>query len=119
MPTSAFKEARLHSFDANATKRSFAPAARQREVPFNLVALCISTRSSLYEASLLPMIRRFVFPERDGDASGKPMTIRVLANPPEMASDSSLSHMFGVALRNSVTAKAATKTAKACSTPPP
>ena len=50
----------------------------------------------LYEASLLPTFRRHLFPDL-GD--GGRARIRVLAPPPAEAPDSSLSHMFGVALR--------------------
>jgi hypothetical protein len=50
----------------------------------------------LYEASLLPTFQRFVFP--DLPDSETRAAIRVLAPSPEDAPDSSLSHMFGVAL---------------------
>ena len=99
VPTSAFKEARLHSFDADATTKVFRTSGTTTGSTGQARGSLYLDTLSLYEASLLPMIRRFVFPERDGDASEKPMTIRILANPPEMASDSSLSHMFGIALR--------------------
>ena len=50
----------------------------------------------LYEASLLPSFRRGVLPDL---AAGARARIRVLAPSPAEAPDSSLSHMFGVVLR--------------------
>jgi hypothetical protein len=51
---------------------------------------------ALYEASLLPSFRRFLLPDLRQGARAR---ILVLAPSPEDAPDSSLSHMFGVALR--------------------
>lgn len=99
VPTSAFKEARLHSFEAAATKKVFRTSGTTSE---RKGALYLDTLS-LYEASLLPTIRRFVFPELSNPTQGVAptgkMSLRILASDPGEANDSSLSHMFGVALR--------------------
>jgi hypothetical protein len=50
----------------------------------------------LYEASLLPTFRRFMFPDLSSPYDRT--SIRVLAPSPKEQPDSSLSHMFGVAL---------------------
>ncbi len=93
VPASAFKEAALTSFDPSRTIKTFRTSGttKHRRGELHLDTL------ELYEASLLPSIQRFVFPESNRDDAAR-MSIRVLANDPEQAPDSSLSHMFGVAL---------------------
>ncbi len=92
VPTGAFKELALRCFPAEDTLRTFrtsgtATAARGE--------LHLDTLE-LYEASLLPSFRRHLLPDL---AAGARLRIRVLAPSPEEAPDSSLSHMFGVVLR--------------------
>jgi len=91
VPTGAFKELTLTSF----------PPAETRHV-FRTSGTSTTSRGSLhldtlalYEASLLPTFRFHLLP--DLPAAGR-VRIEVLAPPPEEASDSSLSHMFGVAI---------------------
>ncbi len=92
VPTGAFKELVLTSFaPAHACKvfRTSGTSTRARG------ALHLDTLA-LYEASLLPSFRRFLLPDLSQGARAR---ILVLAPSPEEAPDSSLSHMFGVALR--------------------
>ncbi|MFT5441836.1 MAG: acyl-CoA synthetase (AMP-forming)/AMP-acid ligase II [Myxococcota bacterium] len=92
VPTSAFKETRLQSFHDAKTIKTFntSGTTTSRRGALHLDTL------ALYEASLLPSIERFVFPDI---ASGQArMPIRILAASPAFAPDSSLSHMFGMAL---------------------
>ena len=98
VPSTAFKEARLHSFDPASTAKVFHTSGTTSARPG---ALYLDTLE-LYEASLLSSIRRFVFPDLGvGPAAEAPrMSIRILASDPAEAKDSSLSHMFGVVLRN-------------------
>lgn len=93
VPTSAFKAGALTCFDPGASVKTFRTSGTtaQRRGALHLDTL------ALYEASLFPNIRRFVFPEIESGAREQ-MTIRVLAPDPVSAADSSLSHMFGVAL---------------------
>jgi len=91
VPTSAFKETRLHSFEEAATAKVFHTSGTTSTTKG---ALFLDT-VELYEASLLPSIRRFVFPDLE---PAHRATIRVLASDPAEVDDSSLSHMFGVAL---------------------
>ncbi len=97
VPTSAFRQARLHSFDDALAVKIFrtsgTSAAKRGELVLDTLAL--------YEASLLPSLRRFVFPELEWGAQGegKRMSLRILASDPAQTPDSSLSHMFGVALK--------------------
>jgi len=91
VPTGAFKELALRSFPAHREAHVFrtsGTAAEQRG------ALHLDTLA-LYEASLLPSFRRGVLPEL---APGARARLRILAPAPAEAPDSSLSHMFGVAL---------------------
>ena len=91
VPTGAFKQLPLRCFAADETLHIFRTSgttlARRGELHLDTLAL--------YEASLLPTLARFVFPE---SKSGERMEIRVLAPSPEEAPDSSLSHMFGCAI---------------------
>lgn len=90
-PTGAFKEMPLRCFDEEQTRHIFRTSGTSlsRRGELHLDTL------ELYEASLLPTIRRFLFPDL---ASGQRMEIRVLAPSPRELPDSSLSHMFGCAI---------------------
>lgn len=92
VPSGAFKELALRSFDAGRTCKTFRTSgtSAQRRGELHLDTL------RLYEASLLWSFRRFVLP--DLVAPGARMRMRVLAPSPEEAPESSLSHMFGRAL---------------------
>jgi hypothetical protein len=91
VPTGAFKELVLRCFPAERTVKTFRTSgtatARRGELHLDTLAL--------YEASLLPTLRRFLFPEL---APGARTTLRILAPSPAEAPDSSLSHMFGCAV---------------------
>ena len=91
VPTGAFKELALRCFPEEATVHTFRTSgtslSRSGELHLDTLAL--------YEASLLPTIQRFLFPEL---GTGERMTIRVLAPSPAELPDSSLSHMFGCAI---------------------
>jgi hypothetical protein len=91
VPAGAFKELALRSFpparEAHVFRTSGTAAERRG-------ALHLDTLT-LYEASLLPSFRRGVLPDL---APGARARLRILAPAPAEAPDSSLSHMFGVAL---------------------
>jgi acyl-CoA synthetase (AMP-forming)/AMP-acid ligase II len=91
VPTGAFKEVTLRSFPAELHSKTFRTSgtstAARGELQLDTVAL--------YEASLVPTIRHFLFPDLAVDER---MTLRILAAPPGEQPDSSLSHMFGCAL---------------------
>ena len=91
VPTGAFKEMPLRCFGEKQTLHTFRTSGTSlsRRGELHLDTL------ELYEASLLPTIRRFLFPEL---LSGQQMEIRVLAPSPHELPDSSLSHMFGCAI---------------------
>jgi phenylacetate-coenzyme A ligase PaaK-like adenylate-forming protein len=92
VPTSALKEVELRSFPASNTIHRFRTSGTSTDVRGTLFLDTLE----LYEASLLPTFRRFMFPELlspDDRAA-----IRVLAPSPAEQPDSSLSHMFGVVL---------------------
>ena len=92
VPAGAFKEMALRSFPAERERHVFRTSgtATERRGELHLDTL------ELYEASLLPSFRRGVLPDLP---AGSRARIRVLAPSPEEVPDSSLSHMFGVALR--------------------
>jgi hypothetical protein len=91
VPAGAFKEVALRSFPSERTRKTFRTSgtsgARRGELHLDTL--------DLYEASLLPPIRRFLFPEL---AEGQRCRILVMASSPDEAPDSSLSHMFGCML---------------------
>jgi len=91
VPTGAFKEARLISFPEERTIKVFRTSGTSTAVRG---ALHLDTLD-LYEASLLPSIGRFVFPDI---GAGQSIAMRILAPDPEEVGDSSLSHMFGTAV---------------------
>lgn len=93
VPTGAFKELPLRSFPPLATKHVFRTSGSSAE---KRGALYLDTLE-LYEASLLPSFETGVFPELIGTRGRMP--VLVLAPSPAEAEDSSLSHMFGVVLR--------------------
>ena len=92
-PTGAFKELALRSFPARARAHVFRTSGTHDR---RGAARCTSTRSSVYEASLLPSFARVVLPDL---APGERVAFRVLAPSPARRRDSSLSHMFGTVLR--------------------
>jgi len=92
VPTGAFKELRLHSFPAALTCKTFRTSGTSGS---QRGALHLDTLA-LYEASLLPTIARYLFPDLRPNEERR--TIRVLAPAPDEAPDSSLSHMFGCML---------------------
>jgi len=93
VPTGAFKEVALRSFPEQRTEcvfRTSGTTTRKRgELHLDTLAV--------YEASLLPPFCRFLLP--DLTAHHPLATLLVLAPSPAEARDSSLSHMFGVAIR--------------------
>jgi hypothetical protein len=92
VPTGAFKEMALRAFPAERECHVFRTSgtATERRGELHLDTL------ALYEASLLPSFRRHLLPNL---APGARARLRILAASPEEAPDSSLSHMFGCALR--------------------
>ncbi len=101
VPSGAFKELALRSFAAEETVHVFRTSgtslARRGELHLDTL--------TLYEASVLPSFVVHMLPELlRGSFSGPPLAaspprLRVLAPAPLEAPDSSLSHMFGVLLR--------------------
>ncbi len=92
VPTGAFKELALRSFPAERACHVFRTSGTSTE---QRGALHLDTLE-LYEASLLPRFRCGVLPDLPPGARTR---LRILAPAPEEAPDSSLSHMFGVVLR--------------------
>jgi len=99
VPSGAFKELALRSFAPEATVHVFrtsgTSATRRGQLYLDTLAL--------YEASVLPSFVVHVLPELVrgslfGQSASRPR-LRVLAPAPLEAPDSSLSHMFGVLLR--------------------
>ncbi len=91
VPTGAFKELSLTSFPAARSVHTFRTSGTSAGTRG---ALHLDTLE-LYEASLLPTFRRHLLPDL---APGQRMRFAVLAPAPSEVPDSSLSHMFGVAL---------------------
>jgi len=91
VPAGAFKEVALRSFPTELTHHTFRTSGTSgvRRGELHLDTL------SLYEASLLPAIRRLLFPDL---AEGQRCRIIVMTPSPAEAPDSSLSHMFGCML---------------------
>ena len=92
VPTGAFKEVELRSFPESETVHRFRTSGTSTSVRGTLHLDTLD----LYEASLLPTFRRFVFPELTMPGDRAPL--RLLAPPPAEVPDSSLSHMFGVVM---------------------
>jgi len=95
VPTGAFKEMPLRCFAEAATRHTFRTSGTslERRGELHLDSL------ALYDASLLPTIQRFLFPDVGADVSDDArMELCILAPSPEEAPDSSLSHMFGRAV---------------------
>jgi hypothetical protein len=92
VPAGAFKEMALRSFPTEREHHVFRTSgtSTERRGELHLDTL------DLYEASLLPSFRRGVLPDL---TAGSRARLRVLTPPPEESPDSSLSHMFGVVLR--------------------
>jgi hypothetical protein len=93
VPTGAFKELFLSCFPAERTVHTFRTSgtstAKRGELHLDTL--------ELYEASLLPGFCRFLLSDLSPERPSA--TILVLAASPAEARDSSLSHMFGVAIR--------------------
>ena len=93
VPAGSFKEVALRSFPAERTVHTFRTSgtatATRGELHLDTLAL--------YEASLIPSFCRFLLP--DLSEQRPEATILVLAPSPGEARDSSLSHMFAVAVR--------------------
>jgi hypothetical protein len=92
VPTSAFKEVELRCFPTEYTEHRFHTSGTSTNVRGTLYLDTLE----LYEASLLPTFRRFMFPEFLLPEDR--MAMRVFAPSQIEQPDSSLSHMFGVAL---------------------
>ena len=92
VPTGAFKEMALRSFlsgeEVHVFRTSGTSTAGRGELHLDTL--------ELYEASLLPSFRRHVLPDL---GPGERAELLVLTPSPEEAPDSSLSHLFGVLLR--------------------
>jgi hypothetical protein len=91
VPTGAFKELALTSFPFGETCHVFRTSGTSSS---GRGELHLDTLE-LYEASLLPAFRRHLLPDLP---HGKRMRVEVLAPSVEEAPDSSLSHMFAVAI---------------------
>jgi hypothetical protein len=93
VPTGAFKELPLRSHPAERSVHTFrtsgTSALRRGELHLDTL--------ELYEASLLPTFCRFLLPDLSDHAPEA--VLLALAPSPAEARDSSLSHMFGVAIR--------------------
>jgi hypothetical protein len=92
VPTGAFKELVLSCFPLELARKVFRTSGTSLRARGELHLDTLE----LYEASLLPTFRRFLLPDLPRSARAR---IVVLAPSPAEAPDSSLSHMFGVALR--------------------
>jgi hypothetical protein len=92
VPTGAFKELALASFPVERAVKVFRTSGTSGE---KRGALHLDTLE-LYEASLLPAFRRHLLPGLRGSSRSR---LIVLAPSAEEVPDSSLSHMFAVALR--------------------
>lgn len=91
VPTGAWKEMALRSFDASRVVHVFRTSGTSTD---RRGALELDTLA-LYEASLSPTFRLHVLPDL---APGARMELRILAPSPAELPDSSLSHMFGALL---------------------
>ncbi|MGH0028425.1 MAG: long-chain fatty acid--CoA ligase [Myxococcota bacterium] len=92
VPTGAFKELVLTSFPPERTVKVFRTSGTSTR---SRGALHLDTLA-LYEASLLPSFRRHLLPDLPRGARAR---LVVMTPSPQEVPDSSLSHMFGVALR--------------------
>lgn len=93
VPTGSFKEMALHSFPSDRCVRRFRTSGTSTAVRGTLHLDTLE----LYEASLRPTFRRYVFPDL---VKGHRAVIRVLAPSEADAPESSLSHMFAVVLED-------------------
>jgi hypothetical protein len=91
VPTGAFKELELRGFPSRATVKVFRTSGTSREQRGQLFLDTLE----LYEASLRPNFERHLLA---GLGRGR-VRMRILTPAPEEMPDSSLSHMFGCALR--------------------
>jgi hypothetical protein len=93
VPTGSFKEVALRSFPSERTVHTFRTSGTSTPLRGELHLDTLA----LYEASLLPTFCRFLLP--DLTEQRPEATILVLAPSPAETRDSSLSHMFAVAIR--------------------
>lgn len=93
VPSGAFKEVPLRSFPAERRAHTFRTSGTSTSARGELHLDTLE----LYEASLLPSFCRFLLPDLPLDRPEA--TILVLAPSPAELRDSSLSHMFAVAIR--------------------
>ena len=93
VPTGAFKELSLRCFPAERSVHTFRTSGTSTATRGELHLDTLE----LYEASLLPSFYRFLLPDLSPERLSA--TILVLAASSAEARDSSLSHMFGVAIR--------------------
>jgi hypothetical protein len=96
VPTGAFKETGLRCFPEGATVHTFLTSGTSS---LARGALHLDTLE-IYEASVVPSFRRHLLPEL---AAGDRCDLWVLAPSPAEAPHSSLSHMFGVLMRDLAT----------------
>ncbi len=92
VPTDAFKEYALRTFPESRVRHVFRTSGTTSSQRGTLYL----DRLDLYEASLLPTFRHYMLPDLP---EGGRTLIRALASDPAEASDSSLSHMFGVVVQ--------------------
>ena len=92
VPTGAFKELDLCCFPAEETVHRF----RTSGTSMSVRGVLLLDTLELYETSLLSAFRRFLLPDL---AAEERVRIVALAQSPAKASDSSLTHMFAVAIR--------------------
>ncbi len=92
VPTGAFKEMELRCFPVERTMHRFQTSGTSTAMRGTLHLDTLE----IYEASLLPIFRRFMFPEFS--APGDRAAIRVLAPSADEFPESSLSHMFAIAI---------------------
>lgn len=88
VPAGAFKELALHSFPVERRVKTFRTSGTSTTRPGSLHLDTLE----LYEASLLPTLRGFLFPDLEPHEK---VLLRVLAPSPAESPTSSLSHMFG------------------------
>ncbi len=94
VPSTAFKEFALRCFDEASTRHHFVTSGTTTP---QVGTLYLDTLE-LYEASLRASFQRHILP--DLQALGGSIRTRILAPSPDEAPHSSLSHMFGSALRH-------------------
>ncbi|MBW2712432.1 MAG: long-chain fatty acid--CoA ligase [Deltaproteobacteria bacterium] len=94
VPSAAFKEFSLRCFDETNTVKRFVTSGTTTQTPGTLYL----DNLDIYEASLRASFQRHILP--DLQERGGKIRMRILAPSPGEAPHSSLSHMFGEALRS-------------------